>query len=65
MVKISQLKHTVGSSEAWGYIPPGPDSKILGHTVGSSEANFEKLLHFKCMYDEAIRTFLVVSLSGK
>lgn len=43
--------------------PAGPESKILGHNVGRSEVNFANLLHFKCMYAEAIRTFFVVSLS--
>lgn len=56
---------TTYTDKAETALPAGPDSKILGHTVGRSEVNFTYLLHFKCMYVEAMRTFFVFSLSAK
>jgi len=42
--------------------PAGPESKIRGFTVVSSEVYFACSLCFKCINEAAISTFFVFSL---
>jgi hypothetical protein len=45
--------------------PAGPESKILGFTVVSSEVYFACSLCFKCINEAAISTFFVFSLQER